>query len=227
MSRTGDTDQAGRAGRRNWGLRVLFGVVAALMLMAGMLVAGRDQPLVERAAYKLASRLVTILERQIEPVQVGDWSRISGLVVLGGHPSRYHEAIRLARTHAHLRIVISGPSDYEMGIVNSAPADVRARMIFERQSLTQNSNTYGNAVFCHRLIAPAPGERWLLVTSAAHMPRALGTFHKLGFAIEPWPVLDRSDILERLVYVARHEWLGLVEYWLRGRLDLFATASRG
>ena len=33
-----------------------------------------------------------------------------------------------------------------------------------------------------------PGERWLLVTSAYHMPRSVGLFRKAGFSIEPYPV---------------------------------------
>ena len=32
------------------------------------------------------------------------------------------------------------------------------------------------------------GERWLLVTSAFHMPRSVGLFRKAGFAVEPYPV---------------------------------------
>jgi uncharacterized SAM-binding protein YcdF (DUF218 family) len=39
-----------------------------------------------------------------------------------------------------------------------------------------------------QLAAPKPGERWLLVTSAYHMPRAVGLFRKVGFAVEPYPV---------------------------------------
>ena len=35
---------------------------------------------------------------------------------------------------------------------------------------------------------PKPGERWLLITSAFHMPRSVGLFRKAGFAVEPYPV---------------------------------------
>ena len=49
-------------------------------------------------------------------------------------------------------------------------------------------NTYENAVFSKALVAPKPGEHWMLVTSAYHMPRSVGLFRKVGFAVEPYPV---------------------------------------
>ena len=80
------------------------------------------------------------------------------------------------------------------------------------------------------LLDPKPGERWLLVTSAHHMPRAIGTFRRTGFAVEAYPVdwrtrgpedLSRpfrtlSDGLKR-TDTAGHEWIGLLMYWLTGR----------
>jgi uncharacterized SAM-binding protein YcdF (DUF218 family) len=100
-------------------------------------------------------------------------------------------------------------------------------------------NTYENAVFTHRLIQPATEERWLLMTSAMHMPRAVGSFRKAGWQVVPYPVdyvtprdgefklgfslLDGLDALS----VGVREWLGLVSYWLLDRTDnLFPGPSR-
>ncbi|WP_431269476.1 YdcF family protein [Dankookia sp. P2] len=58
------------------------------------------------------------------------------------------------------------------------PAD---RMEFEDQS----RNTHENAVNTLRQIHPKPGETWLLVTSASHMPRSMGVFRKAGWHITP------------------------------------------
>ncbi len=44
----------------------------------------------------------------------------------------------------------------------------RARILLENQS----RNTHENALLTRDLVKPKPGERWLLVTSAYHMPRA-------------------------------------------------------
>ena len=60
----------------------------------------------------------------------------------------------------------------------------KTRLIMERRS----RNTAENAVFSKALVAPKAGERWLLVTSAYHMPRSVGLFRKAGFAVEPYPV---------------------------------------
>ena len=53
--------------------------------------------------------------------------------------------------------------------------------------------------FSKVIAAPKSGERWLLVTSAYHMPRSVGLFRKAGFAVEPYPVNwrtgKREDIL--------------------------------
>jgi uncharacterized SAM-binding protein YcdF (DUF218 family) len=57
------------------------------------------------------------------------------------------------------------------------------RLLLEREA----RSTWENAVYAKQLAQPRPGERWLLVTSAAHMPRAIAVFRKVGFAVEPWP----------------------------------------
>ena len=102
----------------------------------------------------------------------------------------------------------------------------RSRIVAESKS----RNTVENAVFSKLLAMPQPNERWLLVTSAYHMPRAIGAFRHVGFAVEAYPVdwrtrgwrdaampfdrlsagLDRTD-------VAIHEWIGLIAYRLSGR----------
>ena len=100
------------------------------------------------------------------------------------------------------------------------------RLMFEDRS----RNTSENALFSKEMAQPKPGERWLLVTSAYHMPRAIGIFRKAGFPVEAYPVdwrtrgpsdlwrpFDRlSEGLRRCDVVVR-EWAGLLAYWLTGR----------
>ena len=77
---------------------------------------------------------------------------------------------------------------------------------------------------------PKPGERWLLVTSGYHMPRAIGVFRHAGFAVEAFPVdwrtrgpIDLAPPFESLAAglrrtdTAMREWVGLVMYRLAGQ----------
>jgi uncharacterized SAM-binding protein YcdF (DUF218 family) len=97
-----------------------------------------------------------------------------------------------------------------------------------------------NALFSKAIAQPKGGERWLLVTSAYHMPRAIGIFRKVGFAVEPYPVDWRTRGLVdawrpfptmgeglRRTDIAVREWVGLAVYWLTGQSsELFPAPSR-
>jgi len=109
----------------------------------------------------------------------------------------------------------------------------RDRVIYERRSL----NTFQNAVYAKELANPQPGERWLVVTSAFHMPRTMGVFRTAGFAVVPYPVDYRTagaaSLLRPFAFVgeglrrtdiAAKEWIGLAAYYLSGRTDAFFPA---
>ena len=75
----------------------------------------------------------------------------------------------------------------------------------------QSRNTIENAVFSRLLADPKPGERWLLVTSAFHMPRAIAAFRAAGFPIEAYPVDWRTrgpiDVLQPFGSLYGRAWL--------------------
>ena len=100
-----------------------------------------------------------------------------------------------------------------------------ARIIVEAQA----RNTAENGVFSLRLAMPRPGERWLLVTSAYHMPRSMGVFRAAGFPVEAYPVDWRTRVWVdlqrgfptlseglRRTDAATREWVGLIVYRLTG-----------
>jgi uncharacterized SAM-binding protein YcdF (DUF218 family) len=157
-------------------------------------------------------------------------------VALNEAAERLTVAADLARRYPAVRIVFSGGSGaliYDEGA--EAPFALRlledlgiprARILLEDRS----RNTVENAIFSKALIQPKPGERWLLVTSAHHLPRAIGVFRKMGFPVEPYPVDWRTrgaaDALRpfatlgdglRRSDTAVREWVGLAVYWLTGR----------
>ena len=125
--------------------------------------------------------------------------------------------------------MISGDTreaDYATALFESLGVS-RDRLTMERRS----RNTQENAEFS-TLAAPKSGERWLLVTSAYHMPRSIGLFRKAGFNVEAYPVDwrvgGRADLvtfstiaLDGLgrTNVAMREWMGLVAYWATGKID--------
>jgi len=174
---------------------------------------------------------IVVLGGPIDP----DLSLVHGMPVTLGGADRLIQAAALARRYPEARILFTGGSA-NLIATGAKEADqaaellvslgvARDRLILERQA----RNTYENAVFSRALVMPKPGERWLLVTSAYHMPRSVGLFRKAGFPVEPYPVdwrvtnmwdfeifavqgLRRTDIAVR-------EWVGLVAYRLRGRID--------
>ena len=157
-------------------------------------------------------------------------------VALNEAAERLTVVAELARRYPDARIVFSGGSGaliYDEGA--EAPLALRlleslgiprARITLEDRS----RNTVENAVLSKAIAQPKPGERWLLVTSAHHLPRAVGVFRKAGFPVEAYPVDWRTrgaeDALRPFASVgdglrrsdtAVREWVGLAVYWLTGR----------
>jgi uncharacterized SAM-binding protein YcdF (DUF218 family) len=166
-------------------------------------------------------------------------SRIYGTPQLNGSTERVTVIPLLVRSFPNARIVFSGgdasllanqgrEADYLYPLLDTFGVP-RGRVTLESDA----RNTYENAVFTKRLLKPKPGERWLLVTSAAHMPRAIGCFRRVGFPVEAYPVdwhsrpqlslrpsLQLSGGLQALDG-AVHEWTGLLVYWLTDRSSAF------
>ncbi|MBR0775929.1 YdcF family protein [Bradyrhizobium diazoefficiens] len=239
-------------------LLVELGILSLLLMATRFAALGRKLAattlvLLALAAFSpLGNLLLYPLESRFPP---WDPSRGApdGIIVLGGSvdtdlsaahrtPVVAHAADRLlapadlARRFPNARIVFTGGSasllsteareaDYSAPILETAGI-AKARLILERES----RNTYENAIFTRQLVMPKPGERWLLVTSAFHMPRSMGIFRKAGFDVEAYPVDWRMGGREDLfsftnsaldgfgrTEVAMREWIGLVAYRLMGR----------
>ncbi|WP_424630982.1 YdcF family protein [Bradyrhizobium sp. SYSU BS000235] len=158
-----------------------------------------------------------------------------GSLELDQSGERIIEMLKLARQYPSARIVFTGGSGNliarlvpEAPIVGQLLEDfgvAKDRIILESKSRT----TAENAEFTKQLVSPKPGERWLLITSAFHMPRSIGSFRKVGFDVEAYPVDWRSqgwedafDPFDKMsaglsrADTAIHEWTGLIGYWLAG-----------
>jgi uncharacterized SAM-binding protein YcdF (DUF218 family) len=195
--------------------------------------------------------LPNLLMRSLEDrfAQVANPGHVDGVIILGGAigetrgrikmneaASRMTEGMALARRFPQARIVFTGGEGSLIGSEGNE-SDAAAtlfrqmglegeRFIFENAS----RNTRENALFTRDKVAPKPGERWLLVTSAYHMPRAVGCFQAVGFPVIPYPVDfysdgDARDFWQvprffanglRMSETAIKEWVGLVVYRMRG-----------
>jgi uncharacterized SAM-binding protein YcdF (DUF218 family) len=166
-------------------------------------------------------------------------STARGAVALTQDGERLGEAAALAHRYPNALLVFSGGTfgglldpATESSLAKSffvALGIDPARIVVEDRSLS----TAENAAFTRDLIRPQPGQRWLLVTSASHMPRAVGSFRRAGFPVIAFPVAYTTtgwpsdywtitlQAAANLVQtdVALHEWVGLFTYWLTDRTD--------
>ncbi len=214
-------------------------IAAGAMLLCGLLPVGAW----------LSGLLETRFERPVEAPE-----QVDGIIVLGGseelkrtsvhgfpHLSqageRLSEFVALSRHYPNAKLVHTGG----YGFIGDAPileSDLARtffeslglapeRVIFERQS----QNTRENAVYSKELAEPQPGETWLLVTSALHMPRSVGIFRTLDWPVVAWPVdynhpselasWPRFGLVFGLLEVdmAVREIIGLMYYRFRGWTD--------
>jgi uncharacterized SAM-binding protein YcdF (DUF218 family) len=235
---------------------VVLGVMGAALLFTRWKRLGRA--VVSAAALCLlmigfspvSKLLARPLENRFPQQRLEDGRPVDGIIVLGGAigfgrgqvafneaASRMSAAIELAKKHPHARLVFTGGDaaliDSEAQTEANAAAQffLTAGIEADRIVLESRSrNTRENALFTRQLIRPKPGERWLLVTSAFHMPRAVGCFRAVGIEPQAFPVDYRTDGDARdfvlpfrhmfngmqLADLAVKEWIGLVVYRLAG-----------
>lgn len=159
-----------------------------------------------------------------------------GLLALNEAAERITETVRLAKAHPEAKVMITGGvarlyGDDQEG--STAVAHLLHELGIAKDRLileTRARNTHENARNTLPLIGAKPGETWLLVTSAYHMPRSIGVFRKAGLHVVAYPadfrMRGRQDLtrgfsslpsgLTRLDLAAK-EWLGLIAYHLTDR----------
>jgi uncharacterized SAM-binding protein YcdF (DUF218 family) len=162
-----------------------------------------------------------------------------GDISFGKAAERLIAALELYRRYPTLRVVLSGGNSDVL--FPGPPESELAAKFLERFGIprdrieveTSSRNTMENAVNTARLILPNPDERWLLITSAYHMPRAIGLFRKAGISIEAYPVDWQTggwgdlakpsfSLLGGLndLNIATHEWVALIFDRLSGRTSV-------
>ncbi len=231
---------------RQQGLRLAAGA-AALFLVIGVT--------------PLSSWIMIPLEERFQRPEITAGSRgYAGIILLGGGEDgrgsvnrrqlqvnaagdRITTATALAARLPDTRLILTGTAATLFDSVPGTTSAVRdyylalgvaqSRIVVEERS----RNTYENAIFTHAVVKPQPGERFLLVTSAAHMPRAVGVFRQAGFDVVPYPTDYRTNFPSDAFHTfgsipaglkrfdeATREWIGLVAYRLLGRSNALFPA---
>lgn len=186
-------------------------------------------------------------------------AQIDGILVLGGavNPAlsvdhnqlilqstteRLFSFAALAEEYPEAKLIYSGGSG-SLTKQELKEADV-ARVALKRLGMdtdnvifeNQSRNTFENIRLTKKLVTPKVGENWILVTSAQHMPRAMGIARAEGWQMIPYPVdynfakqmklgmsLNFSQGAGNL-YSGLYEFIGLAMYRLTGKIDEFYPA---
>lgn len=225
-------------GRKKSGLSILTGCVTLYMLvMFGPLTNWLMVPLEKRfSAYtndiSRGPYSGIIILAGAERLKYGTRSN---QVTLNGAAERLIEAAKLARLFPDLPIIYCGGSKID-GMLTEVEI---ARKFFTEAGINltrirfdnKSYNTYTNAIEAKILIKPDEIGKWLLVTSAFHMPRSVGAYRTAGVNIQPYPVDYRTELhiplfnsidAGRNFYeldFAVHEWVGLLAYYISGHND--------
>lgn len=236
-----------------WGRR-LVALAALLLITAGL--------------SPLGNWLVLPLEDRFPRTDLDATPAPTGFIVLGGSEDRLVADARqalalneagdrlvaaaiLARQFPQAKIVFTGG---DAGIFYSSSSEAAgaesllgALGVPERQLVLEPRarDTFENAAYTKQLLQEqgllSQDSRWILVTSAYHMPRAMGCFRAVGLEVEPWPVdyrtRGKADLMRffdkvseglRRVDMASREWVGMAAYWMTGRIpSLFPAPEPG
>jgi uncharacterized SAM-binding protein YcdF (DUF218 family) len=233
---------------------LLGGLLFLFNRRAGIIVAGLSLIIIVVTALgPVGNMMLTPLEQCYADGNYPSGS-LDGIIILGGsYDSVSHGYLStivleedtepmavvpdLARRYPEAKIVFSGGTDPSSPVNEALIVKdffisfgiAPERIVVEGHSQT----THENAQFTANLIHPSLTSRWLLVTSAYHMPRAMGAFRKAGFDVMAfpvgfrthgwrnmwWPEAEAADNLRR-VDIAAHEWIGLSYYKWRGYSDV-------
>ena len=175
--------------------------------------------------------------------------QVDGIIVLGGsvipdrsvewqqlETNRYHERlssfIKLAQKYPDARLLFTGgnsdtdsskPTEAEIAKNYFLEAGISSqRLLIEDKA----RNTFENAMYSRELAGPQANETWIMITTAYHMPRAIGAFCRQNWRVIAYPV-DHQTLPSRLyqpgysliwhanhLVMASHEWIGLLYYYL-------------
>ena len=174
---------------------------------------------------------ILILSGATNPFLTKEYDQIS----LNGSVERLTESIQLINKYPKAKVFFAGGS----GSVKypDLSHSAVAKRFYENLNVNikniyfgnKSRNTYENIVFAKKKFNPNIDEKWVLVTSAYHLKRAINVGEKLGWKLIPYPTDYKlpKKFLWRLSFNffsnlgsfqhSSHEWVGIISYYLMGR----------
>ena len=161
--------------------------------------------------------------------------KFPGRIALNSAAERMIVPVGLMQRNPQLRLLFTGG---EGNLIKDAMTEAdRAKIFFDSMGVdpkrviyeSRSRTTFENAVLSAQLPGVDHRQPWLLLTTAAHMPRSLAAFRKAGWNISPygvdyrtaqqvdWTGFSLARGAEKWHY-ALHEMIGYWAYRLTGRL---------
>lgn len=160
-----------------------------------------------------------------------DIFKTHGQVALGEAAERLTVPVGLLKKYPHFKLIFAG-GEGRLLTTGTSEADL-AKLFLTEQGVDMSRvhfesgsrNTRQNAQQVAAMLQAQCQQPWLLITSAAHMPRSLPEFEAVNCNVTPYPVdfrtADTTPITEYSLahslvrwQAALHEWLGRFVYGL-------------
>ncbi|MEQ8953770.1 MAG: YdcF family protein [Gammaproteobacteria bacterium] len=225
-------------GWQRWARRLLATGTLMLVLISFLplgewLLAPLENRFPANAALPADADGIIVLGGALDAYKSSAWQQAE----LDGGAERMTNFVYLAGLYPAAQLVFSGGSG---SITQQQYKEADAAQVFADQMglasrailfESESRNTVENVSHSKGLVNPQPGDEWIVITSAFHMPRAVGVFCKQDWVVTPYPVDHRSNkgnllrveyaLVENLGQLrsAISEWLGLVVYRITGRSD--------
>ena len=174
---------------------------------------------------------ILILSGATNPFLTKEYDQIS----LNDSVERLTESIQLIKKYPKAKVFFAGGSGLakypdlshsEVAKKFYESLDVNTKNIFFDK---KSRNTYENIVFAKMKFNPNINEKWILVTSAFHLKRAISVGEKLGWEFVPYATdyklpkkfrwklsFNFFNNLGSLQH-SSHEWVGIIAYYFMGR----------
>ena len=202
------------------------------------------------SVFPLGKFLIYNLEKNYHDFIIPE--NVDGILILGGATNpfltdqfnqinlnnsseRLIESIKLIKKYNNAKVVFSGGlGSIEYPKLSHAKV---AERFFTELGLPINKikfeyksrNTYENILFSKKIVKPKQNEKWILITSAFHMNRAMFIGEKNNWNFIPYAVdfrqpkkihlIPNLNFMENIsqLQLGAHEWIGLVSYYFMGR----------